>query len=152
MAPQVSAAPAIYPTLHAGDKPVLLPVPKKLIWATGYFNLPASLAFSAPAEYADTIKKICEVQLGIAGVANNTGPVKFIKNSSLQNQAYHLSVQSNGITIEYNNAEGIFYAFTTLKQLASQSNNQLPSVQIEDQPDLQTRAVLLDIKIGRAHV
>jgi hexosaminidase len=131
------------------DKPVLLPVPKSMTWADGHFTLPAIIRFTAPASEVEVIKKICKIHLKTTAEDHTPGSIIFTKNKSLEPQAYELSVQPRLIKIEYNDTEGLFYALTTLKQLAEQSNNKLPCVQIKDKPDLLTRGALLDISRGK---
>ncbi|MBZ5855512.1 family 20 glycosylhydrolase [Flavihumibacter profundi] len=136
-------------TSYKSDKPILLPVPQSVEWTDKHFTFPAIIRFNAPAEDVEIIRKICMNHLNTNAEANTSGSIKFIKNKALETQAYYLSVQPGQIKIEYNSQEGLFYALTTLKQLAKQSNNQLPCVEIKDKPDLQVRGALLDISRGK---
>lgn len=117
-------------TSYKSDKPILLPVPQSVEWTDKHFTFPAIIRFNAPAEDVEIIRKICMNHLNTNAEANTSGSIKFIKNKALETQAYYLSVQPGQIKIEYNSQEGLFYALTTLKQLAKQSNNQLPCVEI----------------------
>lgn len=148
--PNASPAAAIFRVITSSDKPIILPVPRKLEWADGRFNLQVPVVFSsAPVEDIEEIGKIIQIQFGAEGIRSNSGSVKFIKNNTLQNQGYSLSVKPNQLIVEYNDLPGLYYALTTVKQLANQSDNQLPCVQIEDYPDLKVRGAMLDISRGK---
>jgi hypothetical protein len=142
------AKPAFHSGLESSAKPVLLPIPKKMTWLSGHFTLPASIGFDAPAEDIETIKKICEERLNVYCERMARGSFTFIK-SPLEPQSYILNIHPTEIKITYNDLQALFYAMTTVKQLAKQSHNQLPCVSIEDKPDLQTRGALLDISRGK---
>ncbi len=133
----------------ASDKPVLFPIPKNVEWTSGYFNVPIALSFQSPAEDAQAIKKVLKNRLNIDGEVKASGVLKFMKNPTLRDQSYTLSIQPSQIKIEYNDFQGLFYALTTVKQLIKQTNNQLPCVQIEDSPDLKIRGAMLDISRGK---
>jgi hexosaminidase len=146
---EIAAKPSLAKNIGASDKPILLPIPKKLVWTSGYFKLPNLLTFSAPIEEIETIKKACKNRFNTEGVASASGILKCIKNPTLQEQSYILNIQPSQIKVEYNDLQGLFYAMTTVKQLANQTNNQLPCVQIEDAPDMKTRGAMLDISRGK---
>lgn len=131
------------------EKPVLLPIPQKITWTTGSFTLPAPITFSAPAEDVDAIRHICKNRLGTDALARASESIIYTKNQSLGSQAYRLTIQPRQLTIEYSALPGLFYAMTTVKQLANQSGTKLPCVIIEDTPDLQTRGAMLDISRGK---
>ncbi len=131
------------------ERPVLLPVPKTVTWNTGYFRLPDLIRFHAPAEDAELIQRISTIQLKRKAEPEAQHSITFVSNKNLEPQAYTLTIQPNLVKIEYNDHAGLFYAITTLKQIAKQSNNLLPCVQIKDKPDLQTRGALLDISRGK---
>ncbi len=142
VAPKLNSAPV-------SEKPVLLPIPKKLTWTNGHFVLPKTIGFKASAEDAETIKNICKNRLNLDAAASASGLLKYTKNPVLQPQAYILKIQPSQIQVEYSDLQGLFYAMTTVKQIAKQSNNQLPCVEIEDSPDLKIRGALLDISRGK---
>lgn len=129
-------------------KPALLPVPKKLAWLSGHFTLPRLIGIDAPAEDVEAIKKICEERLNVHCERKPGASFRFVK-SPMEPQSYNLTIQPTAIKITYNDLPALFYAITTVKQLAEQSPQQLPCVSIEDKPDLQTRGALLDISRGK---
>jgi len=135
--------------LLAVSQPVLLPIPKKTEWKNGHFNLNKTIDINATADDVEAIKRICINRLNCEVIVNSPGNFKFIKNRKHDPQAYQLSIEPKQIIIEYSDLQGLFFAMTTVKQLAKQSNNKLPCVQIEDKPDLRIRGVLLDISRGK---
>jgi hexosaminidase len=147
--PVVAVDAVIHNPLPGDSKPILLPVPKKLTWENGHYTLKDIFSFAASSEDTDAIKKIIKNQLKMVGVSANSGSVQCFIDKTLDPQAHHLVVQNNGIRIDYNDLQGLFYAFTTLKQLARQSNLELPCMAIEDNPDMQTRGAMIDISRGK---
>ena len=131
------------------DKPVLLPVPKNLHWGEGHFTLPSVIRFQAAGDEAALIQQIFSNRLNIKAELGKSGSFSLFKNKTLAAQGYTLSVQPSLVKIEYADSAGLFFALTTLKQIASQSGQQLPCVQIQDQPDLKTRGALLDVSRGK---
>ena len=149
LSPLVAVDAVIHNPVPEDSKPVLLPVPKKLTWENGHYTLKDTFSFAASSEVTEAIKKIIKNQLKMVGVPANSGNVHCLIDKTLEPQAYHLEVQNNGIRIDYNDLQGLFYAFTTMKQLATQSNLEVPCVTIEDNPDMQTRGAMIDISRGQ---
>ncbi len=127
----------------------MLPIPQKLSWNKGSFTLPTIVHFQAVGDESELIQKIFRNRLNIKADLEKSGSFQFIKNRALTAQSYFLSILPNQIKIEYADSAGLYYAFTTLKQIRSQSGGQLPCVQIQDQPDLKIRGALLDISRGK---
>lgn len=127
----------------------LLPYPKKAIWSEGVFKWSAPVTFSARPEAVDYVKKVLKNRLHAEGVVASNGKIKFTQRTDISPQAYHLNIQPNRIDIEYGDSSGLFYALTTVRQLAQYNDNLLPCVQIEDSPDLKTRGAMLDISRGK---
>lgn len=72
--------------------------------------------------------------------------IKVSFDSTMENEAYALSVNKEGIEIKGGDA-GIFYAFQTLIQLIEQRGNALhiPEVQIHDKPEFGYRGLMIDV-------
>jgi len=62
----------------------------------------------------------------------------------LQAQAYRLSISEDRILIAHQDEAGAYYAVKTLKQILAQ-HNELPCLDISNEPDLKIRGYLLDI-------
>lgn len=67
------ALPSLSTGIPVSDKPILLPIPKKLNWTSGHFNLSAPIGFSAPAEDQQRIQKIFQTQLKLSAQAGGNG-------------------------------------------------------------------------------
>lgn len=136
-------------SIYDPNQIILLPIPQKINWGTGKFSLTNQAIFTCPKEDEIAIKNILRNKLNIESNNQSSGNFKFSKNKNLANQAYTLTIMPNQINIEYADLQGLFYAVTTIKQIAKQTNNQLPTVTIQDQPDLKTRGAFLDISRGK---
>jgi hypothetical protein len=64
---------------------------------------------------------------------------------SLPPQGYRLSVRSDGVTIIGGDSAGQFYGIQTLTQLIQTHGADVPCVDIEDEPGLAVRGVMLDV-------
>ncbi|MDC1255929.1 beta-N-acetylhexosaminidase [bacterium] len=64
-----------------------------------------------------------------------------------QKESYHLSITAQTITLSASSHHGLFNATQTLKQLLfiDKGNNTLSAVEIEDQPKLAYRGLMLDV-------
>ncbi len=131
------------------DQIILMPIPQKLQWGNDIFHLKEQIIFTSSKEDELAIKNFIKNRFNKESKNQVSGEFKFLKNIHLNKQAYNLTINSNIISVEYSDLQGLFYALTTIKQIAKQSNNQLPSVTIEDQPDLKTRGAFLDISRGK---
>ncbi|NKB22792.1 MAG: family 20 glycosylhydrolase [Kiritimatiellae bacterium] len=116
---------------------ILLPKPKKCKMRDGKYSLSAEQLQWA----ADTAsKKLCpsiEVDLDSSAGSHAEG--------------YHLQVMPDSIKVQARRPVGAFYASMTLRQLVRQYRTQekLPCVEIEDNPDFPHRGVSLDISRNR---
>ena len=62
---------------------------------------------------------------------------------------YKLTIDRNGVRIEFREAPGLHAAVATLRQLLRQYGRHLPCLKIRDWPDFARRGVMLDISRGR---
>lgn len=93
---------------------------------------------------------------GITLNENGTGKaITFTVNDGLAREAYNLTVGTDGINVEANSYAGFLYALTTIRQMLpieifTGKNNPsadwlLPTVTIEDQPEMPVRGFMLDV-------
>ncbi|MDD2681531.1 MAG: glycoside hydrolase family 20 zincin-like fold domain-containing protein [Bacilli bacterium] len=73
------------------------------------------------------------------------GDINFIYDVSLKEEEYLLKIETTKINISYKSKSGAFFAATTLKQIFSQVEGEIQSLEINDYPDLAVRGLLLDI-------
>lgn len=146
---EITAKTSICPVSTGSDLPILFPIPKKVEWTSGYFNIPATPTFSATPDDAATIKNCFSTCFNTEAIANTSGVFKCVRNKDLDLQGYRLVVNPGQIVVEYSDFQGLFYALTTVKQMAKQTSNKVPCVKIEDAPDMKTRGAMLDISRGK---
>lgn len=102
----------------------LLPFPRSLKRAAGTFLLPKRQPLSA---------------------------IQFIRSVKAPNhpEGYTLTINRNGVRIEYREIGGLRAAGATLRQLLREYGRRLPCLKIRDWPDFARRGVMLDISRGR---
>lgn len=137
------------------EKITLLPVPQQLMLTGGVWEIPDNGTIALHARYnADLFFTACQLQKELVREENNTWDIVstteatiVLRNavSGIAQQGYHLTITSNGILIEANDAAGVFYGVMTLKQLIQTHGRVLPNLRIEDHPDFAVRGVMLDI-------
>jgi len=64
-------------------------------------------------------------------------------------EGYALTINRNGVRVEYRKTGGLRAAGATLRQLLRQYGRRLPCLKIRDWPDFPRRGVMLDISRGR---
>ena len=114
-------------------KPKLLPQPQSVVW-------------NADKEFTLQNGKVPENSISIELV--NEIP----KATVNQNEAYQLSVTSDGVTIKATTPTGVFRAKQTLDQLIESSHNKsaIPSCEIIDWPAFRIRGYMHDV--GRSFI
>jgi hypothetical protein len=71
------------------------------------------------------------------------------KSAPTHAEGYKLTIDRNGVRIEFREAPGLHAAVATLRQLLRQYGRRLPCLKIRDWPDFPRRGVMLDISRGR---
>jgi hexosaminidase len=77
--------------------------------------------------------------------------IRVVRSKSAPTHAggYKLTIDRNGVRIEFREAPGLHAAVATLRQLLRQYGRHLPCLKIRDWPDFARRGVMLDISRGR---
>ncbi len=77
--------------------------------------------------------------------------IRAVRSKSAPTHAggYKLTIDRNGVRIEFREAPGLHAAVATLRQLLRQYGRRLPCLKIRDWPDFARRGVMLDISRGR---
>jgi hypothetical protein len=77
--------------------------------------------------------------------------IRVVRSKSAPTHAggYKLTIDRNGVRIEFREAPGLHAAVATLRQLLRQYGRHLPCLNIRDWPDFARRGVMLDISRGR---
>jgi hexosaminidase len=134
----------------------LLPQPQKLALTGGTFTLadsqliainapnPADLFFTAQRAQAG-LKHFAWVNWEIAG-GNLSAALTITLDDSLQHsEGYRLTIDAGGMRVAGRDLAGAFYGVMTLVQLIQTHGRELPTLTIDDWPDLPARGVMLDI-------
>lgn len=88
------------------------------------------------ADAADDFLSFCALPGGEENVV-------FYENSDLADEAYKITVNEK-ITVEASGAAGQLYALQTLKQIVFQYKNEIPYLEIYDEPKYKIRGFMLD--------
>ena len=77
--------------------------------------------------------------------------IRAVRSKSAPTHAggYKLTIDRNGVRIEFRETPGLHAAVATLRQLLRQYGRHLPCLKIRDWPDFPRRGVMLDISRGR---
>lgn len=123
--------------------PVLLPMPQHVKYGAGFLKgLSVAVPVDAPEDVKYALKELKEIM--------KTDGAMFrwnIKDNGGNKEYYNLSVTTNGVRVNANSAAGLYYAVQTIRQLIDEKGA-LPIVEIEDQPALAYRGVMMDFAHG----
>jgi hexosaminidase len=139
---------------------LLLPQPQKLAVTGGTCTLtdhqliaihssrPADLFFTAQSAQA-ALQRYARLNWEIAGGNLPAGLTITLDNSLPHPESYRLTIAADGIQVAGRDLPGAFYGVMTLAQLVQTYGGALPTLTIEDWPDLPARGVMLDISRDR---
>ena len=127
-------------------KPIIVPNVQKMTIKGEKFLLPETVKIDFGALKND-FSFFLKDWLNFKKVTEN-GDIVLVYNESIKPQGYTLKIDEK-IVIEYSQASGAFYAFTTLKQLILGEQG-LMKIEIEDWPEIENRGIMFDVSRGRA--
>lgn len=140
-----------------------LPRPKKLSETKGEFFAESGLRIAAESEELKVttgwaLPKILKdewlryggVEAEITAGAAEKGDVSLRLVNALPPQSYVLSIAEDGIEILGRDRAGVGYGIQTLCQIIRNKGALLPTLRIEDKPDILTRGFYLDQARGRS--
>lgn len=142
-----------------GQEPVLsiIPRPRQVVIGEGSFPITQGVRIVAPrdkrsVEIAAFLRAAIRGQVGRIPAKRSDlshGTIRFAFDQGIAgDEAYRLTIDSNGVKIEAANTKGFFWAVQTLRQLIPQGKHDridLPAVNIEDSPDYAYRGHMLDV-------
>ncbi|WP_303828057.1 beta-N-acetylhexosaminidase [Asticcacaulis taihuensis] len=159
----ISACLAAFSVMPVWAAPALTPMPAQMTLEEGAFSLSDATKIHVPAGDAelmsvatwlrDTLKTTRGLTLEIseAAPAESEKAIRLNRIQTLvaeDNEAYHLSVSNEGVTIGAVNRAGAFYGAVTLWQLATPDAAKgavdLPAVSIFDTPRFKWRGLMID--------
>ncbi|HBA82985.1 MAG TPA: hypothetical protein DCZ95_02720 [Verrucomicrobia bacterium] len=142
----------------------LLPEPQHLTLTEGAFILPEQIRIflssaDRPAfEAAKMLANLIRTRTGKQAMLDRRGlaPTAVAKSIELEcetsssEEAYRLTISTNGIRIVGRGKPGLFYGLQTLMQLIEDKGGRLPCLTIEDAPAFRARGYYLDVSRGKA--
>jgi len=120
-------------TIYPAPQAVTLLEKKKFVY-DGTYYYDAGMENNAK----NKLTKVLETHFGNSAFTENAGLI-FENNTELNESGYTITVNNEGIKVEYNNGEGAYYAAVTLNQLFKQKPDGIPYIKIEDYPDMKMR-------------
>jgi len=102
----------------------------------------------AAEELAAGLKAEHGIEAGLTSQVDPTEPAIHLKrreDGSLKAEGYRLTVGPGGISLEGNDAAGLFWGTQTILQIF-QKGNEIPCMTVEDWPDIEYRAIHYDTK------
>ncbi len=75
--------------------------------------------------------------------------IRISKGAELSEEAYKMEICDDGVHITASSEVGVFRAVTSLYQLYKRGNGKVNFASVEDKPDFERRAYMLDISRGR---
>src|ERR1035437_8820045 len=126
----------------------LLPAPRSLKLCPGTFTLHRRATLHLDTWLPDDVARSIagRLQTGL-----EPATIRAVRSKSAPTHAggYKLTIDRNGVRIEFREAPGLHAAVATLRQILRQYGRHLPCLKIRDWPDFPRRGVMLDISRGR---
>jgi len=133
----------------------VFPTPLSYSEAPGYFVLNGDFRIKCDAKFATErqyLKQTLNALLTAVKTQRPAGKTIALAYKPMANEAYELTVRSDGVTISASTGAGIFYGIQSLKTLILPSVYQrkqkairIKNVTIQDEPRFAYRAVMLDV-------
>ena len=138
----------------ADTRPALTPVPSELVMQQGEFEWKDNTSLWIDAPQAD--KQILTDYLQASGLKLSVAKKEAKKQQLVlkvvnaldgmsSQEAYQLNVTPQRIEITALSGAGLFYGVQSLLQLTAQYGNQLPALEIKDEPRFRYRGMMLDV-------
>ncbi len=145
---------------------LFLPVPRRISFGEGVYSLPPSALIHIDAVQPQPLRSAADRLT--AALARYTGltytfaagavpagrvavTLRVAPERTPAAQAYRLHVTPSGVVVEGHDPAGVFYGVCTLIQLVEQAGIDLPTVEVQDWPDIPARGVMLDISRDRVY-
>jgi len=141
------------------DNIILFPKPHKLKVNEGSFLLSDNTIISIPSNSKRLNAALCLLSQEIYNalgfypeISNNFKEKKHISLNIKEEmyQKYTLTINQNHIEITGSELS-LLYGISTLRQLIRINKNNIPALEIEDEPELPTRGIMLDVTRGKVY-
>lgn len=133
------------------NRPILVPIPKKVEWREGSFNFNGeTINLYFDFLFADGFENEIRELEGFTGKYTKISQasdanVLFVKNAELEEEEYEIEVDEASVIITASQPVGVFRALTTLKQIYKQCGEFL-CIKIYDKPDIKCRQAQFDFR------
>jgi len=124
---------------------VLLPAPRHVVYGKGELALSRLSVVVPPGASKDVVFALKELK-GMVGKSVGGADFKYVLGGVGNREYYKLRIDSRGVSVEATGSAGLYYAVQTIRQLIRGAV--LPEVEIEDQPALAYRGVMMDFAHG----
>ena len=118
---------------------VFVPQPKKVVYQNGFLPFEGFVLAQRKVFAGHTLAGLQPF------IAANGVTLAAQQNAALGAQAYVITVDKTGVTVQYATQTGLHYAVLTLLQAAKQCKGKLPFMCVHDEPDFVSRGFMLDI-------
>ncbi len=122
----------------------LIPKPKKMTILDGFFECVLIEQVNFVPFIDDRIfKELKKINICIKSTESLDVPLLLEKDLSLNKEQYKILIKKKQIILKASTLNGAFYAIKTLQQILKEEV--VPCLEIDDEPDLEIRGVMLDI-------
>lgn len=122
----------------------IIPAPTMQVKTSGEFLIPEVLTYDSGDFNGDAAAVIAAVaSMPATAQSSDKAALRIVKDTTLGDEAYSMSVTPTGIVIKASTPKGLFYGMQTLAQLCYGSTA-IPAVEIEDAPRFGWRGFMLD--------
>lgn len=140
--PESSSEWTADPSTHLTN---LLPIPKHLEYFNDTISFPEKLTFLTSSSWAKTVKDFTKLHFGLDAEASDDGWLIALQDDTIPEQGYQIHLTAERLLIRFRNAQSLYYALVTLRNLYVAHPQGIPALTIRDFPDYPVRGVLLDI-------
>ncbi len=127
-------------------KIIVFPAPKMLVYDKGFLDVSSGLKVYGNPLALKAKRKLKSVLQYCRRKENDVMPaLRFSIDSGIASQGYRINIFSDAAEIIHSDERGAYYGALTFIQIASQAENALPCLKIDDCPDFEDRGLMLDI-------
>ena len=136
-------------TWIASAQPVVFPLPARAVAGKGNFSVGLATEIRGNGAYADTLAETLKREIAaLSALVQDPGEgcidLRLDGRIGLDEEAYRLQVNGEGVTVEASTPSGLFYGAETLLQLILWGKGRIGACEIQDAPRYAWRGFMLD--------
>ncbi|WP_071133606.1 beta-N-acetylhexosaminidase [Millionella massiliensis] len=136
-------------TWIASAQPVVFPLPAHAVAGKGNFSVGLATEIRGNGAYADTLAETLKREIAaLPALVQDPGEgyidLRLDDRIGLDEEAYRLQVNGEGVTVEASTPSGLFYGAETLLQLIRWGKGRVGACEIQDAPRYAWRGFMLD--------